>query len=105
MLRPISAQANQMLISVTSTASTSTALPNKGNTLRVVNTGSSTAYISVGSSDQTAAVPTSTAAATGCPVLAGVDVSFSIPDDSVQNISAITGSGTTSLIVQVGDGF
>lgn len=104
MLRPIGAQCKQMLISVTTSASTSTALPAAGDTLRVVNTGSAAAYISVGTGTQTAAVPTSTAAVTGCPILPGTDVSFSIPSDSVQNISAI-GASATTLVVQVGDGW
>lgn len=105
MIAPFSAQSKTMSISVTDSASGSVALPNTGNTLRVVNTGAATAYFSVGEGSQIATVPTITPVTTATPVLPSQDVPFSIPSGSVQNISAICDSGlTTTLCLQVGEG-
>jgi hypothetical protein len=102
---PFSAQSKTQPVSVTSTASTSAALPGQGNVLRVVNEGPNTAFISVGSGTQTATLPNATAVATSTPVLAGSDVVFSIPNDAVYNISAICrAAGTATLDVSVGEG-
>lgn len=92
-------------ISVTATASASVALPGQGGTIRVVNEGPSHAFISVGSGSQTATLPNATPTATSTPVMAGEDVTFSIPNTAVLNISAICrASGTATLDVQVGEG-
>lgn len=105
MLRPISAQCLTLPISVTATASTSAALPAKGNTLRVVNEGPNIAFISVGSGSQTATLPNATATVTSTPVLPLSDVSFTIPADAIYNISAICrAAGTATLSVEVGEG-
>lgn len=101
---PFSAQAKTKPITVTSSASTSTTLPSLGNTLRVVNEGPNDAFISVGAGAQTATLPNATPVATSTPVLAGSDVSFTIPGDAVLNISAITRTGTATLSVSVGEG-
>lgn len=104
-LIPFSAQSKTLPIAVTSTASTSTALPGQGNTLRVVNEGPNVAFISVGSGAQTAVLPNATPTATSTPVLPGEDCSFTIPGDAVYNISAICrAAGTATLDVQVGEG-
>ncbi len=99
---------------MSSSASTSTALPAVGSTIRLVNEGPNHCYVSIGTGSQTATVPSGTAAATATPVLAGSDVSFTIPRPADQtknttatalNISAIcSGSGTATLNVQVGEG-
>lgn len=118
MLRPISAIDVTLEIAVTGTASTSGALPGIGNTLRVVNDGTATAFISVGAGAQTATVPaTSSPVATCTPILPGEDTVFSIPSPQMTqgadglfaiptalNISAITAGGTTTLYVTVGEG-
>ena len=102
---PFTLRTYTLPISVTSTASTSTALPNLGNTLRVVNAGPNIAYISVGSGSQTATVPNATTTVTSVPVLAGSDVSFGISNAAVLNISAICDTNNTAtLYVSVGDG-
>lgn len=103
---PFSAQAKTMPISVTATASTSTALPGSGNVVRIVNEGPNVAFVSIGASAQTATLPNATAVATSTPVLAGTDVSLSIPGGGTTfNISAICrASGTALLDVQVGEG-
>ena len=104
-LLPFSAQAKTLPVAVTAAASTSTALPNAGNTLRVVNEGPNVAFISVGAGTQTATLPNATPTATSVPVLAGSDVSFSISSVAVLNISAICrAAGTATLDVSVGEG-
>jgi len=116
---PFSAQALTLPISVTSTASTSTALPAVGSSIRIINEGPNVAFISVGTGSQTATLPNATATATSTPVLAGSDIILSIPKPeatangtggytapTVLNISAICrAAGTATLDVQVGEGF
>jgi len=105
MLRPISAQCLTLPVTVTATASTSAALPNLGNSLRVVNEGPNTAFISVGTGEQTATLPNATATRTSTPVLAGSDIVLTIPASAVQNISAICrAGGTATLDCEVGEG-
>ena len=102
---PFTATSKTLPISVTATASSSTALPGQGNTVRVVNEGPNVAFLSIGSGTQTAVLPNSTPTATSTPVLAGTDVSFTIPNDQVYNISAICrANGTATLDLQVGEG-
>lgn len=105
MIRPFSAQAKTVAISVTATSSTSAALPGKGNTVRLVNEGPYICFVSIGSGAQTATVPTGTAAATATPILAGTDISLSLPDSDTYNIAAICRTGqTATLLVAVGEG-
>lgn len=105
MMTPFNAQAKTLDISVTSTASTSTALPGAGSTVRIVNEGPNYCWVSIGSGTQTATLPDgSTPTATSTPVPIG-DISLSIPDGSTLNISAICrASQTARLSVQVGEG-
>lgn len=110
-------------ITVTDTASTSTALPAIGNVIRIVNEGPSVAFVSVGTGTQTATLPNATPTATSTPILAGEDAVFSIPNPqpvyntgaagsthpyappTPYNISAICRSGgTATLDVAVGEG-
>lgn len=91
------------LVSVTSSASTSAALP-VGQNIRICNTGTVIAYVHVTTGTAVATVPTSTAAQTCTTILAGEDAIFSLDSNKVFNISAITASGTTTLTVQVGGG-
>lgn len=100
-----SATSKTLPISVTATASASTALPGQGNTIRIVNEGPNAAFVSIGSGAQTAVLPNSTPTATSTPILASTDVSFTIPNDAVYNISAICrANGTATLDIQVGEG-
>ena len=102
---PFSAQSLTLPISVTSTASTSTALPAQGNSLRCINEGPNVCFISVGAGTQTAVLPNTTPVATSVPVLAGTDIVLTIPNNAIQNISAICrANGTATLDVQVGEG-
>lgn len=103
-MNPIGAQCKSLPITVTSTASTSAALPALGNTLRIVNEGPNVAFISIGAGAQTATLPNATPTATSFPVVVG-DSSFTIPNDQVYNISAICrASQTATLDVSVGEG-
>jgi len=104
-VQPFNATAKCFAISVTATASSSTSLSAIGNVVRLCNNGVNTCYVSIGTGSQVATVPTGTALATCTPVLPGTDISLSIPNSSLQNISAIADSGkTTTLLVQVGEG-
>lgn len=104
-ITPFSGQAKTLPISVTSTASTSAALPSIGNSLRVFNEGPNDAFIAVGAGTQTATLPNATPTATSVVVPAREDLTFTIPNDQVYNISAICrASGTATLDVSVGEG-
>ena len=101
---PFSAQAKTLPISVTSSASTSTALPGQGNSVRIVNEGPNVAFVSIGLGTQTATLPNASPTATSTPVAVG-DCVLGIPQDAVYNISAICRAGqTATLSVQVGEG-
>ena len=102
---PFSAQAKTLPISVTASASASTALPALGNTIRIVSEGPNVAFVSVGAGAQVATLPNATPTATSTPILPFEDVSFTIPNDQIYNISAICrAAGTATLDVQVGEG-
>ena len=101
---PFSAQALTLPISVTSSASTSAALPALGDQIRIVNEGPNVAFVSIGAGTQTATLPNATVTATSTPVAVG-DCVLTIPSDQVYNISAICrASQTATLSVQVGSG-
>lgn len=100
---PFSAQTKTLPISVTTTASTSAALPGQGPTVRLINEGTVAAFVSIGSGTQIATLPNATATVTSVPVLAGTDITLGIPSDAIYNISAITRTGTTTLHAEVGD--
>ena len=106
------ANALTLPIAATSTASSSTALPAVGSTIRVINEGPNTAFISIGVAAQTATLPNATPTTTSTPVLAGSDQMFNIPNPGGSgsagtplNISAICRAGATATLqVQVGEG-
>lgn len=99
-----SAQSKTLPVSCTTTASTSAALPAAGNTLRLVNEGTVVVFFSIGATAQTATLPNATPTATSTPIGIGATLLVSIPADAIQNISAITRSGTAILHAQVGEG-
>lgn len=104
-VQPFSAQALTKPISVTATASTSTALPAAGAVVRIINEGPNNAFVSIGAGAQVATLPNATPTATSTPILAGTDITLSIPADAIYNISAICrAAGTATLDVQVGEG-
>lgn len=99
-----SAQSKGIRINATTTASTSTALANPGNSIRIVNEGPNHAYVAIGDSAQVATVPTGVAAPTCTCVLAGSDATFGMAGATIQQISAICGTGTAVLNVYAGEG-
>lgn len=104
---PMTVNAPVIQIAATTTASASVNVPVFGNpqTIRLVNEGPDNCYVSVGPGSQTATLPSGTASATSTPVLAGTDITLSLPTSLVQcQISAITAAGTATLDVQVGLG-
>lgn len=92
-------------IAVTTTASASTQLPSKGNSLLIANEpGLFTVFFSVGDGVQVATVPaTSNPVSTCTPTLSGMVQVFTIPNDTIKNISFITATGTGSVYVAVGE--
>lgn len=103
-VQPFSCRCLTLPISVTTSASTSTALPAQGAVLRLVNEGANMAFVSVGSGTQTATLPNATTTYTSTPVLPGSDIVLSIDPTAIQNISSITRSGATTLHAVVGEG-
>ena len=99
-------------ITVTATASTSTALPSVGNTIKILNEGPSVAFFSIGTGTQTATLPNATPTNTSNPILPGAEVVLNIPNPGSAgtagtplNISAICrAGGSCTLDVQVGEG-
>jgi P pilus assembly chaperone PapD len=100
------AQAACRNLAVTTTASASITLPGTGSVIRIVNEGPNHAYLSIGSGAQVATVPTTTATFTSTPILAGTDSTFTLPDGNGARLqlSAICGTGTATLDIQVGEG-
>lgn len=103
-LGPFTGQSKCINMSVTTTASASVALPGIGDVVRIVNEGPNNIYFAIGVGSQTATVPTTTAAATCTPVLAGTDITFSIPWATSLQISAICRTGTATIDIQCGTG-
>jgi P pilus assembly chaperone PapD len=100
------AQAACRNLAVTTTASASITLPGTGSVVRIVNEGPNHAYVAIGINTQTATVPTTTPTFTSTPILAGTDSTFTIPDGNgvKMQLSAICGTGTATLDIQVGEG-
>jgi hypothetical protein len=105
MLSPFSAIVKTLDISVTATASASTALPSVGSQVRIVNEGPNVCFIHITSGSAIATLPATSSPVNTCtPIMPG-DTSLSIPDTGVYNISAICRTGQTArLSVAVGEG-
>lgn len=104
-LFPISVKT--MTVTGATTASTSTLLPNAGDTIHLFNEGPNNAWVSVGSGTQVATLPSTTvgsAVATSFPIPAGAVVVYGIPDSAVLSMSAITRTGTAVINVAVNRG-
>ena len=102
---PFSATSKTLPVAVTATASSSLTLPGVGNSIRLVNEGPNLCFVAIGEGSQTATLPNATPTGTSTPVLAGEDVTLSIPRSATLQISAICrAAGTATLDVQVGEG-
>ncbi len=104
--QPYSIDAPSILITATETATAAVALPGSGNTVRVVNTGTKTAYVAATSAGIAAVVPSGTASRFATAILAGSDVTFgrSLGATLISAIVA-TGDTSTTLVVSSGEGF
>lgn len=106
-MQPFSAQSATLDIAVTSTASTSGALPNFGNTIRIVNEGPNVCFVSIGTGAQVATLPSSVTPVKTCTPVPVGDITLTIPTDNTTalNVSAITRATQTARIsIQVGEG-
>ena len=100
-----SAQALGILVTAsTGSGGASFALPQAGDTLHLMNTSTSDAYISVGQGAQTATLPSSVAAATCTCIFGRSDVPFRIPRNNNLQIAALTSGGTAALNIYIGEG-
>lgn len=103
-----SASATGERLAVTTTSgSTSIPLDANGSSVRFVNHGPDTAYVSIGYGPQTAAIPTTGAGRRNCcTVLAGSDITLGLAN--AQNfppeVAALTASGTATLDVFISNG-
>ena len=104
-LFPIAAK--NMTVTGAATASTSTLLPNAGDTIHLFNEGPNNAWVSVGVGTQVATLPATavgSVVATSFPVPAGAILVYGIPDSAVLSMSAITRTGTAVINVAVNRG-
>lgn len=106
-MQPFNIRTDTFKIDVTTTSSTSKAIKS-GRTIRIVNYGYSTAFVSIGNNGtQTATIPATNAVSTCTPILAGQDTTFSLDgvlDGSHGLEIAAISDGSTTLYVSVGDG-
>ncbi len=74
--------------------------------MRLVNEGANIVFVAITptATSAVATLPNATPTATSTPVLPGEDCVLSIPSDSLQNISAITRTGISTLHAIVGEG-
>ena len=93
-------------LSVTATSG-DIALPTTGgNVVMLTNEGPNHCYIAAGSGTQTATVPTTSVVVTATPVLAGTQVTFSLPQLlSAPHLAAVCDTNlTATLRISVGEG-
>ena len=101
------AQAAGYVFSATTSAPTPATLVYKGNTVRIVNEGSVAVYCAFGTSaSDSGAIATLPGAGltTSCYCGPGADITLSLPNSSVWFASAITRSGTATVVFYVGEG-
>lgn len=97
----------ERISATTTSAATSTQLDGTGSSIRIVNLGPDTAYVSIGYGAQTATIPTTgVGKRTCCTVLAGSDITLGLANsqNETMQIAALTASGTASLDVFVSNG-
>lgn len=95
-----------LYVSASISAAAAVALPSaaEGNTVRFVNEGPNRCYVAVGASGVVATTPSTVAANTCIPILAGTDVVFQLgPNDTFFSHVTLTGE-TARLIVSVSKG-
>ncbi len=101
---PYSVQAKTFTISATDTASTAAQLQGVGQSIRLTNESTSPCFVAVSTSSSVAATlpvassSASSAVATCTPILAGEDITFTVPDQATLYISAICRSGASATL-------
>lgn len=104
-IRGFSCNAPTLKITAGIAASAAVALPQPDTSVRVANIGTQVAYMHIApTASVVAELPTGTAKTTCTPILPGEDVIFFKGSMTTFYISAITASGTTDLLVSVGEG-
>jgi hypothetical protein len=105
-IRAFSVNAPTLLITAGTTASTPVALPNVGASVRLCNTGANIVYVHLAPAPVpvVATLPGASFSNTCLPVLPGEDAIFFKGNATDWNISAITSTGTSGLLVSVGEG-
>lgn len=91
----------------TSSGASFTTADSNGSSVRIVNHGPDTAYLSISPKQQAATVPSANAARTCTTVLAGSDITLGLNGMSGEGplqIAALTASGSATLDVFVSDG-
>lgn len=105
---PFDARAITLAIAGTSTSSASQALPAQGNILRMVNEGPNNCYVAITHNgvSATATLPVTSSPVNTCtPIMAGEDISLTIPNYEILNIAIICrAAATCTLLVSVGEG-
>lgn len=104
-MHPFSAASPTFKIDATDISSASKLIA-MSSTIRLTNIGMNPCYVAIGSGDQTATVPTTTAAITCNPVPAGGDITLTTSMLGIDlQIAAICDTGqATTLIVSTGAG-
>jgi len=99
-----SAQSKVTTFAATTSAPVAVQLSNAGNTLRVVNEGTTGVFIAVADT-AIAAVATLPAngSTTSCYVAPNADVNFAMPNDSAKFVSAICRTGTATVEFYAGE--
>lgn len=105
-IRAFSVNAPTLKITAGVVASAPVALPNVGASIRLCNTGANSVYVHIAPAPVTVAatLPTVTPAITCLPVLPGEDAIFFKGNATDWSISTITSTGTSDLLVSVGEG-
>ena len=99
------------LTSVTTLAAATTtasfvSLPGGGSTVRLVNAGHDSCFVSavVSEAGTATSLPTATSPQQGMLVLPGTDTAFSVPDRTYRFLSVICPSSSCTLYVSAGEG-
>lgn len=105
-IRAFSVNAPTLKITATTTPGAPTALPNVGASVRMCNIGSNIVYVHIAPAPVTvaAALPTGTPALNCLPILAGEDAIFFKGNATDWSISTVTSTGSSDLLVSVGEG-
>lgn len=105
-IRAFSVNAPTLKITAGVAASAPVALPNVGASIRLCNLGANAVYVHIAPAPVAvvATLPTGTPTTTCLPVLPGEDAIFFKGNATDWSISTITSTGTSDLLVSIGEG-